>query len=239
MNFEDILYTPLDVPPMPDFDIGEFKLWLNSAHEQNNQYKKYAQSEELSAEKISGVVWPWNMAIAYCNHKQQQLGWINEFDKKFPSLSKYMHEVFQIPIEDLAFVIILPTADDFVGTGFFHQDPGKYGLRLYLDFERADANKLLVKKCITPYKEPPLPVYPKQDSLLQETEYECNIVSTKQAWYINNVKAFHANRTTVPGCSRIAVIVSCSGDTHQELIKRLEPLIVRSAEKYSDYAVIW
>ena len=240
MDLLDILYTPLDLPTPPEVDTQALITWINRNKNALEPYKQYAYDNNISSEKNPRIRWPWNMGIVYLNwDKHTNPGWICNFDKTFPELSHYMYTVFDIPIEELGTIVILPTKKNHTGMGFLHQDPGDIGLRIYLEFEDIGKNKLLLQKTKLPYpcQQPiPLPVDPE---LLQEEVIECKTLTNKYCWYINNTRAFHGTWTEVPDSTRIAVIVSGNLETGWHVMDRLKSKIIASAEKYKDYAVFW
>ena len=234
------LYTPLDLPQPPDVDAQALIKWINDNKSDLEPFKDYAYKEKISQEHNQKIVWPWNMGIVYLNWNEQiNPGWICGFDKAFPELSTYVHTVFDIPIEELGSVVILPTKTKHTGMGFWHQDPGEVGLRLYLEFEHIGKNKLLLQKTKIPYECQQPFTLPVDPDLLQDEVIECKTLTNRYAWYINNTRAFHGTWTEVEDSTRIAVIVSGNWNTGPAIVDRLIPLITASAEKYKDYAVFW
>ncbi len=240
MDLLDILYTPLDLPIPPEVDTQSLIKWINDNKSALEPFKQYAYDNNISSEKNPKIIWPWNMGLVYLNwNKDINPGWICDFDKSFPELSNYMHTVFDIPIEELGSIVILPTKSNHTGMGFLHQDPGDVGFRIYLEFEHIGKNKLLMQKTKIPYlsqQSIPLPV---DHDLLQDEVIECKTLSNRYCWYINNTRAFHGTYTEVPNSTRIAVIVSGNFETGPAITERLKNKIIESAQKYKDYAVFW
>ena len=124
--------------------------------------------------------------------------------------------------------------------GAFFSILATYGLRHYFCFESADTNKLLLKKTKIDYVERPsfqLPI--DEDLYLQDETFECKILSTRQSFFLNNVKAVHSTYTVTPDVTRIAAFVTGKVGKRAEMQKKIESLVVKSAEKYKDYAVLW
>jgi hypothetical protein len=239
MDLINLLYTPLDLPSPPDYDPQDIINWINENKDKLDPYKKYAYDHSLSNERNEKVTWPWNMGLAFLNWDDKGPGWLCDFDKRFPDLSRYMHEVFGIPIEDLGTVVILPVSHTHQGMGFLHQDPGDFGIRIYLEFEHIGKNKLLMQRTRLPHKHRPGFPYPIDQKYLQPEVIECKTLTNKGCWYINNTRAYHGVWTEVENSTRIAVIVSGNKRTHNKIMERLTPIIQTSAEKYADYAVHW
>lgn len=235
----NILYTPLDLPTPPPYDPLKIIDWINRNKEELEPYKQYAYDNQLTSEKNNKIVWPWNMGLAYLNWDDKGPGWLCNFDKEFPDLSRYMYEVFKIPLEDLGTVVILPVRHKHRGMGFMHQDPGNFGLRIYLEFEHIGQNKLFLQKTRVPYIEHPKYELPINPQILQPELIECRTLSNRGCWFINNTRAFHCTYTEIEDSTRIAVIVSGNPRSDDSIYERLKDIIVSSANKYEDYAVLW
>jgi hypothetical protein len=240
MELLDILYTPLDLPPPPKVDVAELQSWMDDNKKIIHAVNMHAYDIQLCLCQNKKIVWPWDHSFAYYNWANQGPGWIANFDKKFPELSKYMYEVFDIPIEELGNIVILPVKTKHIGHGFLHADPGDFGLRIYLEFEHIGENKLFIQKTKLPYEHNIWPVeYPIDPNLLQPEEIECKTLSPRSCWFVNNVRAFHRTYTAVENSNRIAVIVSGTYDGEKPIMDRMKDKIIASAEKYKDYAVLW
>jgi hypothetical protein len=240
MQINDILYTPLDVPNKPEFDIEQLKSWLSKNHKPLSQYKDILAGTNNTAEKVIEN-YPWDLTVAYFNlFNDSGPGWLEKFDEEFPKLSKHMYECFNLSIEDIGLIVFLPIKQGHTGLGFWHNDTDWYGLRHYFCFESADTNKLLLKKTKIDYVERPsfqLPI--DEDLYLQDETFECKILSTRQSFFLNNVKAVHSTYTVTPDVTRIAAFVTGKVGKRAEMQKKIESLVVKSAEKYKDYAVLW
>lgn len=235
----NILYTPLDLPEPPPCDPDQIINWIDSNREELEPYKQYAYDNELTSEKSPKIKWPWNMGLAYLNWEDQGPGWLCNFDKEFPELSSYMHTVFDIPIQELGTIVILPVKHKHTGFGFMHQDPGDFGIRIYLEFEHIGKNKLFLQKTRVPYLKRPTYEPPIDLKILQPELIECKTLTNRGCWFINNTRAFHCTYTEIEDSTRIAVIVSGNPKTHKNVMNRLTNKIIESAEKYKDYAIYW
>lgn len=236
----NILYTPLDLPEPPACDSNKIINWINSNREELEPYKQYAYDNALTSEKNSKIKWPWNMGLAYLNwDTHTNPGWICKFDKEFPELSHYIYTVFGISIEELGSIVILPVKHKHIGMGFMHQDPGEFGLRIYLEFEHIGKNKLFLQKTRVPYTTQPNWEPPVDPKILQPELIECRTFSNRGCWFINNTRAYHGTYTEIENSTRIAVIVSGNPKSHNIVIDRLKNKIIDSAFKFKDYAVFW
>ena len=226
----DILYTPLDTPPVPKTDIPKLLSWI----------EKHAVKQELSvrydASEIKEVsnIYPWN--IIYPRYEGK---WNFDFDKEFPELAEFFYSGYGIKEEDVYGVVLLPVKNEFAGVGFWHSDPDIHGIRLYIENHETEGF-LLMKPTVTPYDERPDFYETNQDfstTPLQDKVLTPKLQAYNQTFYLNNTRAIHAVNTINPGTLRIAVIIVCLGD--ENLDKHLDDLVVRSAEKFKDYAILW
>jgi len=194
----------------------------------------------FTAEKIFEN-YPWNLTVAYFKlFDEKEPGWLGNFDQEFPELSKYIYESFNLSIDDVGLIIFLPIKQGHTGLGFWHNDPEWYGLRHYFAFDNPDKNKLLMKRTKIDYDERPnftLPI--DENEYLQDETIECKILSPTQSFFLNNLRSVHATNTIEPDGSRIAVIITGKFGKRKEMQEKIESLVIRSAEKYKDYAVLW
>ena len=225
----DILYTPLDVAPVPKFDVDKFLAWCKD----NGPVQDISNRKDASKQTNSNI-YPWNIAYAKSGGK-----WHSDFCKQFPKLANYFNEAFELTDNDVSEIVLLPVKQGFSGLGFWHSDPDEHGLRFYLANEDTE-DSLLIRPTKEPYtKRPSIVVNKIEPSLhVQGIEHVAKIVSPQQAFFLNNVRAIHAVKNNKPDALRIAVIIGGLGPI-ANMRKSLQELIVRSAEKYSDAAIFW
>lgn len=237
MDIDNILYTPLDCPIQPEYSIAEIKQWAL-----NNKDELFVKKEELNdAALVSERVeanYPWDLTTVYKKYLPTDTGWVAGFNLQFPELALYFTAAFNISLEDVGLILLLPVKADNIGLGFWHQDPDNYGLRMYLEYEAQDANKLLLRKkkrFTTNGDEAYL------DRSANSTVYECRPISNKQCFFLNNVNAQHSTWTSEPNKTRIAVLIVGKLDAESQLVwkNNIKNLVVNSAQKFSDYAIIY
>ena len=240
MQINDILYTPLDVPDKPEFDINQLKNWLTRNYQPLSQYREMLAGNSFTAEKVFEN-YPWDLTVAYFKlFNENEPGWLGNFDQEFPELAKHMYESFNLSIDDIGLIIFLPIKHEHTGLGFWHNDPEWYGLRHYFAFDNPDTNKLLMRRTKIAHDERPNFTIPiDENEHLQDEIIECKIFSPTQSFFLNNVRSVHATNTITPNGTRIATIVTGKFGKRKEMQEKIESLIVRSAEKYKDYAVLW
>jgi len=248
MNMLDVCYTPLDVPAPPEYDINEIKQWCEENFKVSKMYRNVLQNNGADSSAVIGLDnYPWDMTIPYFNLTNVGPGWVGNFDKKFPELSDYFFNVYGLDKNDVGVITFLPMKKDYTGYGFWHRDPDPTGLRLYLEFEGFGDDKLFLKKTRVPYDKdnPPIVTAPVSEEehkyVLQEEEHECKILKPNQAFYLNNFRSVHATWTDKKsiGKTRIAVLIVGKKHNGYHFAKSFNDLIVKSAEKYKDYAILW
>ncbi len=239
MNILDILYTPLDVPPQPKYQIKDLRNWLTENYGPLARYKNVFSGSRIAAERTVEN-YPWDLTVAYFNMTDTGPGWLNGFDKKFPELSKYMYEAFGLPLEEVGLIIFLPMLEKHKGLGFWHNDTDIAGLRLFLEIEDLEKNKLYIRRMKVPYDiRPNIPLPMDEKKYLQDEVFECKILSSTQCHFLNNIRAAHATYTEDLGTNRIAAFVTCKMDNQKKFFDLVKPLILQSAEKYKDHIITW
>jgi hypothetical protein len=171
---------------------------------------------------------------------ENEPGWLGNFNQEFPELAKHMYECFNLSIEDVGLIVFLPIKEGHTGLGMWHNDTDWYGLRHYYAFDDADTNKLLMKKTKIGYTErPDLRIPIDETEYLQDEIIECKLLSTTQSFFLNNVRSVHNTYTVKPNVTRIAAFVTGKFGKRKEMQQKIENLVIRSAEKYKDYTILW
>lgn len=227
----DILYTPLLTSPVPSYDYTKLLSWV---------HKFYAtqtiQQRPDASEHITGNIYPWT--IVYAKYMKS---WCFNFDKEFPQLASFFADAYKLSSSEIDSVVLLPVKDNHRGLGFWHRDPDKWGLRMYLENTELE-NSLLIKPTKLPYnlhselQAQVDPVGPWE--FIQDVQYVANIPNPQQVFYLNNVRAIHTVNKSIPDSKRFAVIVS-TGKPMIAMPEHLQNLIVTSAEHYKDSAIFW
>ena len=242
MNLNDVLYTPLDVPKMPEYDLTKLELWLKTNYQSLSNYKNIFTKASYRTGEMSIDRYPWDLTAAYFNMTDSGPGWLGNFDKEFPSLSKYFYEAFSLSLEDIGLIILLPVRETYTGFGFWHNDADLTGLRMYLGFENQQEDRLFLKRT---KKANSLKSLPKYDFPIDHTKYlqeeliECKTLHSRQCFYLNNFRSVHATYTEKPGTTRIAAFVTGKVSNQYKIMKKINELVVSSALKYKDYSVLW
>jgi hypothetical protein len=242
MKPADIVYTPLDLPSPPTFDKARLYEWIGTNHTNPIQTEIKNTYKNAVAESKFGEAYPWDLVFAHWNLGNHKLGWMNEFKEIFPELSYYLYNVFNIDEEDLGQISLLPIRQTSNGIGFWHNDKDSYGMRVYLDFENNSDNSLLVKKTKLPLDQwEPLGLsrdYNWNPDHLQKEVLTCKMIKPNQCFYINNMRSVHTTYVTKPS-RRIAAFISGLPSANEKIWKITEDIIVSSAKKYKDHAIMW
>jgi hypothetical protein len=230
MNANDILYTPLDTPDVPATDTAKLLQWVQT------YYDVQEIPDRIDASPIIGTQpdYPWD--LIYAKHANQ---WQHDFNNQFPELADFFHSAYGLAESDVGTVVLIPVRSNFAGLGFWHSDPDVYGLRMYIKNE-ATENFLLIKPTVEPYDQRPNFDGARaqfNEVQLQDITLSAKLHSPTQTFFINNYRALHAVNTDNPGTLRIAAIVMCKKTP--ELTAHIHDLIVKSAEKFPEYAIQW
>jgi hypothetical protein len=235
MNPLDILYTPIDVPGAPKVDLEALLDWMAET-EKISYESNYTTNRTDGKNKITafGKVYPWNIVYPRFNKV-----WKHNFDVLFPELANFFLTAFPVDPNQIWSVVMLPTKSDFEGLGFWHAD-AEYGLRCYIENQETE-DFLRIRPSIIPYEQKTmkeLDIYADVDKLAQKKEYSAKLLSSNQVFYLNNIRAVHAVNVNKPGALRIACIIHVTVNDGKAN-EKLQELIVRSAEKFSDYSILW
>lgn len=225
----DICYTPLDIPKRPNIDLSKFLYWCKQV------YPQPCKESHHHSEKTFNEKYTWDLVFAASNGI-----WENNFNIEFPDLARYCYEGFGIKKHELNTVVFLPVRESASGMGFWHNDSDPTGFRFYLECENHEQNPLLLRKTIEKHDTINTIVVPLggDDDRLQSQVFNCTMTDPHMSYYLNNFRAVHAPAINVSGI-RIAGFVTVK-KVYQELIrKRTRDMIVSSAIKFKDHAILW
>jgi hypothetical protein len=233
MKAEDIVYTPLDLPPCPTINLDKLYGWLEETYPQEDLLK--FTHKKILAKHSDNSSYPWNAKFA------KALFWRNDFQKKFPEIVEYVTSGWGFNDSEIIGLILLPKRIEETAKGFWHSDADRLGLRFYIEFENLKEDKLLFKKTLSSnVADTNLFRFFEDDSKLEPTIHEAKFATNKQPFYINNYLAAHTVYNTTPQ-PRIAVVLGTSYETTKsaEIKQKVDNLIVNSAMKYHKEAIFW
>lgn len=236
----DILYTPLDVPDLPNkFSVEKLELWIQKVYPQQQ-----LKDAVWTSVKTLGENYPWDLTFAhYTDNHNNSVGWLNNFDKEFPELVEYFLKAFGLAYEDIGVITFLPMRQKKTGLGFWHSDIDETGLRLYLENELPEENPLLIMPTIYPFFKRPNELFksieePMADIFQTNKQLVCPILKKTQAYYLNNIRAVHSPYVNKP-CKRISCFITPKWNTLESVKNKTKNLIVNSAIKFKDHSILW
>jgi hypothetical protein len=235
MNSIDICYTPLNLPEVPPFDSDALYAWISAVYAAR-PYKDDPKENATLSEKTLEKKYPWKKVYAYF----YESGWQSNFDTLFPELAKYLFDVYDIPIENIREITLLPNKEEVRGSAFWHADLDPLGLRFYLVNDKYKENPLYYRKTKLPYdtKQQFTPVVLDSDPMFEDEMILCKPVKETQGFYLNNIRGVHNYYINDVPTKRIAVVVKTFNHS-PEILNKINKLIVDSAECYKEYAILY
>jgi hypothetical protein len=234
----DILYTPLDIPPVPDIDVGAVEQWMKDIYPQSI-LNEVPGSKRTQA--TFGDQYPWDLAFV----KFGQVGWRDGFEFRFPELARYMSEAYGLDPEDLNSITLLPMRPNVTGLGFWHADNDESGLRFYLRNDAGDENPLLLRQTVLPHtsRTEEMKAFISKDLNFKNHIFRDEVLIGKLptprcGFYVNNVRAIHSPFITKYS-PRIACFLQPNAAGMERVKQKTRQLILDSAEKYKEYALLW
>lgn len=241
----DVLYTPLDCPQPPLIDFDKLEAWVNRQPKNPRQWMMSKMNYQVQNEQ-----YPWDYITLYHNPRRgsggptaSADGWLAGINRVFPELIEYLRTPFGIPVEEFGNIVLLPLRPGHSGF-YWHRDDDANGMRMYLDHEDSENNHLYMRRSVERDRWP-LPWFydatsPKTG--FQEEDLLCKVLHPRQCFFLNNVRALHSTVTNVPGKRRVTLLfrdLNPRGDVPCRLNQLSADLILRSAEKFKDHAVLW
>ena len=232
----DICYTPLDIPEVPEFNSDALHKWIDEIYNSRPTSGNPLENATLS-EKTLANNYPWKKVYAYFS---RNTGWQNGFDKLFPELAEYLFKAYDLSADDIEEITLLPTREDLVGWAFWHADRDPAGLRVYLENDQYETNCLYYRKTKVAYnaKQKFPAVVKDQDPMFEDQMIKCQQIKGPQGFYLNNIRGVHNYNVTSVPAKRIAVVIKMVTD-NASVEEKIKNLIVNSAMKYKDHAVLY
>ena len=122
-------------------------------------------------------------------------------------------------------------------------DVDETGLRMYFENELPDENPLLIMPTKLPFTTRPNSLFksvetPREDVFQVDKQLVCPVLKRTQAYYLNNVRAVHSPFINIP-CKRISCFITPKWTTLDSVKNKTKELIVNSAIKFKDHALLW
>lgn len=228
---EKILYTPLDTPPVPEYDLDGLLEWCKQKTINTQQIPG-----RLDSSNVRGIQdnYPWHIV-----YPRKNFEWKYGFDEQFPQLADWFGRAYGPSLDKIHDIIMLPIKSEFTGVGFWHSDPDRWGMRVYLENQEPGEFLRMIPTEELQQGRPNFgqgSIDPVFNVELQDRVLSAKLMKSRQAFFLNSKNAVHAVVNPKPGPLRIATIVSF---TLQPGDDTLVELIRRSAEKYDDYVLRW
>jgi len=235
MNPIDICYTPLDIPEAPSFNSDALHKWFDKIYNGRLTSTNPLEKPTL-AEKTLDKNYPWKKVNVYFS----KLGWQHNFNTLFPELATYLFSVYELGQNDIEEITLLPTKEELKGLAFWHADRDPYGLRIYLENDKYEGNPLFYRKTKIPYdtKQTFPVVISDSDPMFEDEMILCKQIKATQGFYLNNIRGIHNIYINEVPAKRIAVVIK-TVSTDTKVQEKIKNLIVNSALKYKEYAIIY
>lgn len=129
-KWQRLIYTPLDLAPVPYFDVAALKAWiLETGRIEDEKLKaiNFVLSRERYVEKVD-VHYPWEIAFLISPRTVKLPNpWVNDFDRRFPQLAAYLGA---LPMDQMLLSVVWNAQP---GPVAYHRDrDGPMGLRINL-----------------------------------------------------------------------------------------------------------
>lgn len=249
-ELRNLIYVPLDLPEPPKVDMDKFIDWtINKSPRIVGNIKSPETGEKIMHHEEKGIkgwgYYPWIQVSAF--HHGYSDTWIAEFDKLFPDVVDYIH---LFPYNILSGVTILlqksgvaaplhTDSDDWLGMRFYLHNEVKEDV-LYFHQRKTNENNRISTYIINgddvksqnweKYLDLSKKIYTKHPS----PRHAWTLTSTRAAHGIDAFEYDHYARATFLVHSHRP-----SMNHHAWNVDKLYDLLIRSIEKYSDYAIWW
>jgi hypothetical protein len=233
MKAEDIVYTPLDLPPCPDVGIEKMNSWIQQTYPQKDLLG--LTHSRILGRSSNRPEYPWDATFA------KAITWRNDFHKEFPEIVEYLSSGWGFNDNEVLGLILLPKRLTKESRGFWHSDADRLGLRFYIEFGNTQDDKLLFRKTLKhEVVESNLFRFFQDGTGLEPKMHNATLLTNRQPFYINNYAAAHTVYNTSPQY-RIAAIVGTTYETakNADLKEKINKLIVESALKFHKEAIFW
>lgn len=249
-QFRDLVYIPLDLPEPPTVDIDLFVDWVvNRAPKLVGKIKSPETGERIMHFEEKGLkgwgYYPWLQVSAFHHGYSDQ--WISDFDKLFPEVVDYVH---LFPYNILSGVTILLQKSSVAAP--LHIDSDDWlGMRFYLHNEVED--DVLYFQLRKTQENNRIHTYRINGTDVKAQEWEKYLDLSKKvyskhpcprhAWALSSTRAAHGiDAFEYDRYSRATFLVHSHRPTMDHNAwntEKLYDLLVRSVDKYSDYAIWW
>jgi len=224
-KYEDLVFSPLALPPPPEVDTDRLVAWMTWAREE--AHKRGLNRPERGYESSTGRICPWLMATVYYGKRSHVE---DSFEAEFPEVARYAR---LFPLRTLGGISLLAQRGSV--PVHLHTDiDGHWGFRFYL--ANSDPGALYFCMARRRVRELPRIVADRPDLVEIERRHYAPSRDCRGAYCLNSVRAAHAvEASTCRLGERIACVVFPIDGLDEE---RLVELLDASSERFRD-SQIW
>lgn len=221
-KYDDLIFSPLDMPKPPAIDSEQFVQWMLNDPLKTGAYPKQHY------EKVIGRPYPWLMRVLR-----------NDFTPLADAYPDVLEYVLKYPVRNVQNIIFLAQdghqavfthtdSDGLIGLRFYLANKNVDGLHFYRGRERYDYFNTYQRHANGEPKQPDLKRYFDMDKKVYATfPEEC------QSFVLNSARAAHGvDANTCKLGDRIAVLVQGEID-----MERYEALVETSLKKFGNHAI--
>lgn len=252
VNFNKLIYTPLDLPEPPTIDIEKFNVWSTESRKLDLERENKLMAAKSGGRYIPAsstgkkiLNYPWEPAHALDPSRED---WNFEFDKWFPELVDYINLFPFRKLKSINFIKQKPGVE-----AFLHTDPDDWlGFRFYLQnnikrdclyFRKLKNNYATGKRYSTYEYDKTGTKYRNWEELCEETRlYVDQKNKEKYAWALTSAWAAHGIDPILENEERITCIILAVQDPNNPTAgyktKETLDLLERSKQKF-DKEQIW
>jgi len=166
----------------------------------------------------AGSVTPPNIFSWKVSYIKENNKWRNNFNVEFPALAEYVSSAFGLQPSDIV-------------TGIFAYT--KFIKPTTLPYNNFPTDRLKER-------ESEISLMDSSFQIQTDVIHSAKLLKPTQCFYLNSVRGVHAIKTNKKGCTRILLALTLDLNiSAQNLPQQLKKLIVDSAQKYKDYAIMW
>jgi hypothetical protein len=221
-RFDDLIFSPLDLPAPPEIDAGRFVQWMQLGQQPETSLPRVA------FENLTGQSYPWLL--------RSLIGDLSALAEAFPEVHRYLLCFPFKQVKSLTFLAQHGTQEVFTHT----DSDDLYGMRFYLTVKNSEGLHFFKAK----ERYDHFPTYARSaEGVLQRADWDKHFWMSQpmyatlpagcRTFVLNNSRAAHAvaANTCVLG-ERIAVLVRGEFDTQAR-----DALLARSVAKHAAHAL--
>jgi hypothetical protein len=221
-RFDDLIFSPLDMPAPPSVDADRFVQWMNSDEKQTGQYFRERY------ERLTGLRYPWLMRSISGDLQPLQEAYPEVFDYAMSFPFKKVRAVIFLAQDGYQSVFPHADSDGLVGMRFYLANKNVEGLHFYKGREAYD----FFDSCGADKDGQPRTVHFDRYFKMDEPVY-ARFPEGSRTFMLNSARAVHSvDANTCRVGDRIAVLVQGELD-----YPKLNALLEASVQRYGEYGI--